>query len=54
MVDTHDTRIKLERLVISIVLVFAISDLLPHPSLSSGIISTTLSKVEEIITKATH
>lgn len=47
-----ETHIKLERLAIAIVLVFAIADLLPHPSLSEGIISTTLSEVENVLTEA--
>lgn len=44
-------RLKLERIALAICVVLIIVDLLPHPALSSGIIGTTLSKVQQAITR---
>lgn len=46
--------IKVERLAITFILVFFIADSLPHPSLSSGVISTTLSEMQQVLEKANH
>lgn len=40
---------KFDRLAIAIVTVFIVADLLPHPSLSSGVIETTVSKVQQVL-----
>lgn len=47
-------QIKLERLAIAIVTVFLVTDLLPHPSLSSGLIETTFAKVQMAFTETPH
>ncbi len=39
--------LKLERLAIAFLTAFVIADLWQHPRLSSGVIETTLTKVQE-------
>lgn len=46
--ETSSEQLKFARLAIAIVTVLIIADLLPHPSLSAGIIQRTLSKVQRI------
>ena len=45
--------IKIEKLVTSIVLAFAIADPFPHPSFSRMINSETLSNMTGVITRST-
>lgn len=43
-------RVKLSRLVVVMMMVFIVSDLMPHPSLSPGIIETTFLEIQALIT----
>ena len=40
---------KLDRLAIALITVIIVADLLPHPSLSSGMIERATSKVQQVL-----
>ena len=44
--------LKLNRLVIAGVTVLIVADLLPHPSLSAGVIERTVAKVQTTFTES--
>ncbi|NEQ53057.1 MAG: hypothetical protein F6K11_23445 [Leptolyngbya sp. SIO3F4] len=45
---------KIERLAIAFLATFIFADLWQHPRLSSGVIVTTLSKVQETVTNSSN
>ena len=49
-----DYPLKIERLAIAFLATFVIADLWQHPRLSSGVIETTLTKVQEATIHASN
>ena len=47
-------QLKFDRIAISLITVLIFFDLLPHPSLSAGIIERTLLKVQQTVTKCAN
>ncbi|NER78810.1 MAG: hypothetical protein F6K42_04375 [Leptolyngbya sp. SIO1D8] len=52
--NVFEARIKPIRLAIACLLVLVIADLLPHPALSPGFISTSLSEIKQVLQENIH
>ncbi|MEL6385200.1 MAG: hypothetical protein AAFQ89_22595 [Cyanobacteria bacterium J06626_18] len=47
-------KLKLDRLAIAFVTVLIVADLLPHPSLSAGVIERAVAKVQDTWTESAN